>query len=104
VLSGELALSGGVEDRLDQQGNVAVVNAGDGVAEGDGCLAREAGGQAEHSALPARALRRITDRVDDGDASHLQLVVKLVLHEDEANGIAEAARQAGVNPTITPLD
>jgi Protein of unknown function (DUF499) len=49
-------------------------------------------------------LRRITDRVDDGDASHLQLVVKLVLHEDEANGIAEAARQAGVNPTITPLD
>jgi hypothetical protein len=49
-------------------------------------------------------LRRITDRVDDGDASHIQLVVKLVLHEDEANRIAEAARQAGVSPTITPLD
>jgi peptide deformylase len=49
-------------------------------------------------------LRRITDRVDDGDASHLQLVVKLILHEDQANGIAEAARQAGVNPTITHLD
>ncbi len=49
-------------------------------------------------------LRRITDRVDDGDASHLQLVLKLVLHEDEANRIAEAARQADVNPTITRLD
>jgi uncharacterized protein DUF499 len=49
-------------------------------------------------------LRRITDRVDDGDASHIQLVAKLVLHEDQANSIAEAARHAGANPTITRLD
>lgn len=49
-------------------------------------------------------LRRITDCVDDRDASYLQLVVKLVLHEDEANGIAEAARLAGTNPTITFID
>lgn len=49
-------------------------------------------------------LRRITDRVDDRDASHIQLVVRMVLHEGEANDIAEAASQAGVNPTITPID
>ena len=34
----------------------------------------------------------------------LQVVLKLVLHENAANHIAEAARQADVNPTITPLD
>ena len=49
-------------------------------------------------------LQRITAHVDDGDASHLQVVLKLVLHENAANHIAEAARQADVNPTITPLD
>ena len=49
-------------------------------------------------------LRRITAHVDDGDASHLQVVLKLVLHANAANHIAEAARQADVNPTITPLD
>jgi hypothetical protein len=49
-------------------------------------------------------LRRITAHVDDGDASHLQVVLKLVLHENAANHIAEAARKADVNPTITPLD
>lgn len=48
--------------------------------------------------------RRIADRVDDGDASHVQLVVRLILHQEKANDIAEAARQAGVNPTITPID
>jgi hypothetical protein len=49
-------------------------------------------------------LHRITANVDDGDASHIQLVVKLVLHADAASHIAEAARHASVNPTITPLD
>jgi hypothetical protein len=49
----ELTLSGGVEDGFDQQFHVAVIDAGDGVAEDDGCLAGEAGGQGEHSAFPA---------------------------------------------------
>jgi hypothetical protein len=49
-------------------------------------------------------LRRITAHVDDGDASHLQVVLKLVLHANAADHIAEAARQADINPTITPLD
>ncbi len=39
----ELALSGGVEDGFDQQSDVAVVDAGYGVAEDDGGLAGEAG-------------------------------------------------------------
>jgi hypothetical protein len=39
----ELALPGGVEDGFDQQSDVAVVDAGDGVAEDDGGLAGEAG-------------------------------------------------------------
>lgn len=49
-------------------------------------------------------LRKITDRVDDGDASHVQLIIKLVLHQDQASSIADAAREAGANPTITPID
>jgi len=49
----ELALPGGVEDGLDQQLHVAAVDAGDGVAEDDGCLAGEAGRQGGHSAFPA---------------------------------------------------
>jgi hypothetical protein len=39
----ELAFSGGVEDGFDHQSDVAVVEAGDGIAEGDGGLAGEAG-------------------------------------------------------------
>lgn len=49
-------------------------------------------------------LRRITAHVDDGDASHIQLVLKLILHADAANHIAEAARRASITSTITPLD
>lgn len=49
-------------------------------------------------------LHRITAHVDDGDASHIQLILKLVLHADAASQVAEAARQANINPTITPLD
>lgn len=49
-------------------------------------------------------LHRISAHVDDGDASHIQFVLKLVLHADAANQVAEAARQASINPTITPLD
>jgi Protein of unknown function (DUF499) len=49
-------------------------------------------------------LHRVTAHVDDGDASHIQFVLKLVLHADAANQVAEAARQASINPTITPLE
>jgi len=49
-------------------------------------------------------LHRITAHVDDGDASHIQLVLKLVLHADAASQVAEAARRASINPTVTPLD
>lgn len=49
-------------------------------------------------------LRRTAAHVDDGDASHIQLVLKLVLHADAADHVAEAARRANINPTITPLD
>src|ERR1700756_1615533 len=49
----KLALPGGVEDGFDQQSGVAVVDAGDGVAEDDGGLAGEAGCEPEHSAFPA---------------------------------------------------
>src|SRR6266700_2340787 len=44
----------GVEDGPDQQADVALVDAGDGLAEADGCLVGEAGCQSEHSAFPAR--------------------------------------------------
>jgi hypothetical protein len=53
-LAEELASSGGVKDRLDQQPDVAVVDASDRVAEGDGCLVGEAGRQEEDSAFSAR--------------------------------------------------
>jgi len=49
----ELAFSGGVEDGFDHQSDVAVVEAGDGIAEGDGGLAGEAGCRAERSAFPS---------------------------------------------------
>ncbi len=52
-LSGKLASSGCMADCPDQQAGVAVVYAGDGVAEADGGLVCEAGREAEHSALPA---------------------------------------------------
>jgi len=51
----ELALSGGVVDGLDQQADVAVVDAGDGFAEAHRSLVGEACGEAEHSSLAARA-------------------------------------------------
>jgi len=44
ALAGELPLPGGVEDGLDEQGEVTVVDAGDGLAEADGHLVGEAGG------------------------------------------------------------
>jgi hypothetical protein len=44
------------------------------------------------------------NHVDDGDASHIQLVLKLVLNADDVNHIAQAAHEVGINPTITPLD
>jgi hypothetical protein len=40
-----------VEDRLDREGDVAVVDAGDGLAEADGSPVSEAGRQSEHPAL-----------------------------------------------------
>jgi Protein of unknown function (DUF499) len=49
-------------------------------------------------------LRRVTTHVDDGDATHIQLILKLVLNANDANHIGEAARSAGISPTITPLD
>jgi hypothetical protein len=49
-------------------------------------------------------LRSVTARIDDGEASHIQLVLKLVLQAGAADQIAEAARRAGIIPTITPLD
>lgn len=52
---GELAPSGGVEDRLDKQADVTVADAGDGLAKADRCLVSEAGREAEHSALAAGA-------------------------------------------------
>jgi hypothetical protein len=47
VVIRELALSGCVEDRLDQQAGAAVVDAGDGAAKADGDVV----GEAEHSPL-----------------------------------------------------
>jgi hypothetical protein len=52
---GELAPSGGVTDRADQQGDVAVVDAGDRLAEDDRDAAAEAGRHAEHPPFPTRA-------------------------------------------------
>ncbi len=42
-------------DRGDQEAQVAVVDAGDGVAEADGRLADEAGGGSQHPLLAGRA-------------------------------------------------
>jgi hypothetical protein len=47
--------SGGMADRLEQKINVAVVNAGDGLAQADGRLVGEAGGEVEHPAFSGRA-------------------------------------------------
>ena len=58
ALSGELAPSGGVEDRLDRQSDITVVDAGDGVAETDRCLVSEAGGGAFCALRPSRAARQ----------------------------------------------
>jgi hypothetical protein len=55
ALARELASSGGVTDRLDQEAGVAVVDTGDGLAELDGRPVGEACGEAEHSAFPGRA-------------------------------------------------
>jgi hypothetical protein len=41
----ELAATGSVQDRPDDHLDVAVVESGDGVAEDDGCLADQAGGE-----------------------------------------------------------
>jgi hypothetical protein len=48
-LAGKLVSSGGVEDRGDQEIEVAVIDPGDGVAELDGDVSGEAGGESEHS-------------------------------------------------------
>jgi hypothetical protein len=42
-----------VVDRFDQKSEVAFVDAGDGVAEANECLAGEAGGEPAHPLLPA---------------------------------------------------
>jgi hypothetical protein len=42
-------------DRGDQEAHVEVVDAGDGVAEADGRLAGEAGGESQHPLLAGRA-------------------------------------------------
>jgi hypothetical protein len=41
-----------VQDRLDQQADVTLAGAGDGLAEADGCLISEVGREAEHSRFP----------------------------------------------------
>ncbi len=51
-LAREPVASGGVIDRGEQDVYVAVVDAGDGVAQADGCPVGEAGGEAEHPAFP----------------------------------------------------
>jgi len=51
LLAGELASSGGVADRHDQQADVMVVDAADGLAQADGRPVGEAGGEAEHPAF-----------------------------------------------------
>jgi hypothetical protein len=46
---------GQVPDRVDRQADGTVVDAGDGLADADGCLISEAGREAEHCPLSARA-------------------------------------------------
>ena len=53
ALAGELTSSGGMEDCLDQQADVAVVDAGDGLAEADRDVVGEAGSESENSPFPA---------------------------------------------------
>jgi hypothetical protein len=56
-----------VPNRLDQEADIVLVDAGDGVAEADGCLIGEAGREAEHSALSARAWQTAgVERTDRG--------------------------------------
>jgi hypothetical protein len=52
ALAGELAPSGSVEHRVDQQADVPVVDAGDGLAEANRDVAGETGGESEHPAFP----------------------------------------------------
>lgn len=47
--------SGGVIDRGEQGVYIAVVDAGDGITQADGCPVGEAGGEVEHPAFPGRA-------------------------------------------------
>jgi hypothetical protein len=51
-LEGELPSARGVKDGLDQQADVAVVDAGDGLAEADRDVAAEAGGESENPPFP----------------------------------------------------
>jgi hypothetical protein len=53
--SRELPSSGGMEDRLNQDVNVAAVDPGDGVAEAHGNVAGEAGSEPENALLAAGA-------------------------------------------------
>jgi len=48
-------LPGSVEDRFDQEADVAVVDPGDGAAELDGDISGEAGSEPEHPLLPSGA-------------------------------------------------
>lgn len=48
-------------------------------------------------------VRRVAERIDE-DASHISIVVKVVLPGDEASPISDAARKAGARPTVTPVD
>ena len=63
-----------MQDGVDHELDVAVIEAGEGVAEADGCAVGEAGCQAEHPVLAAGAGQAVIqggDRgapVDDGQA------------------------------------
>jgi hypothetical protein len=49
ALAGELTSSGGMEDCHDQQADVTIVDAGDGLAEADRDVVGEAGSESENS-------------------------------------------------------
>jgi len=50
-----------------------------------------------------KVLNELLEQVDGVNASHVQLVVKVVLRESEASTLIDRAREAGGSPSSTPI-
>jgi hypothetical protein len=50
-----------------------------------------------------KVLNELLEQVDGISASHVQLVVKVVLRESEAGALIDRAREAGGSPSSTPI-